>query len=84
MENNVSVGSISENGLFQKLFTNPDIKQEKIKDIMELPFPMVDYNAPLERISLLISKEIGAVLALDETGNFQIVTKYDLLQSLTK
>jgi len=84
MENNVSVGSISENGLFQKLFTNPDIKQEKIKDIMELPFPMVDYNAHLERISLLISKEIGAVLALDETGNFQIVTKYDLLQSLTK
>lgn len=84
MENKVSVGSISENGLFQKLFTNPDIKQEKIKDIMELPFPMVDYNSPLERISLLISKEIGAVLAKDEMGNYQIVTKYDLLQSLTK
>ena len=84
MENNVSVGSISENGLFLKLFTNPDIKQEKIKDIMELPFPMVDYNSPLERISLLISKVIGAVLAKDEMGNYQIVTKYDLLQSLTK
>lgn len=84
IDNNIPVGSISENGLFQKLFTNPDIKQEKIKDIMELPFPMVDYNAPLERISLLISKEIGAVLAKDEMGNYQIVTKYDLLQSLTK
>jgi cystathionine beta-synthase len=84
MEKNVSVGSISENGLFQKLFSNAEIKQEKIKEIMELPFPLVDYNAPLERISLLISKEIGAVLALDETGNYQIVTKYDLLHSLTK
>lgn len=84
IDNNIPVGSISENGLFLKLFTNPDIKQEKIKDIMELPFPMVDYNAPLERISLLISKEIGAVLAKDEMGNYQIVTKYDLLQSLTK
>ena len=51
---------------------------------MESPFPLVDYNAPLERISLLISKEVGAVLALDETGNYQIVTKYDLIHSLTK
>jgi cystathionine beta-synthase len=84
MEHNISVGSISENGLFQKLFSNPEIKQEKLKDIMELPFPMVDYNAPVERISVLISKEIGAVLAKDETGNYQIVTKYDLIQSLTK
>jgi len=84
MDNNVSVGSISENGLFQKLFLNAEIKQEKIKNIMEQPIPLVDYNAPLERISLLISKEIGAVLALDETGNYQIVTKYDLLHSLTK
>lgn len=84
MQQNVSVGSISENGLFQKLFSNPEIKQEKLQDIMELPFPMVDYNAPLERISVLISKEIGAVLAKDETGNYQIVTKYDLIQSLTK
>jgi len=84
MDKNVSVGSISENGLFQKLFLNAEIKQEKIKNIMEQPFPLVDYNAPLERISLLISKEIGAVLALDETGNYQIVTKYDLLHSLTK
>jgi cystathionine beta-synthase len=84
IENNIPVGSISENGLFQKLFSDADIKQEKIKDIMEQPFPFVDYNAPLERISLLISKEIGAVLAKDEMGNYQIVTKYDLLQSLTK
>jgi len=84
MKDNISIGSISENGLFQKLFSNPEIKQEQLQDIMETPFPMVDYNAPLERISVLISKEIGAVLAKDETGNYQIVTKYDLIQSLTK
>lgn len=84
IENNIPIGSISENGLFQKLFSDAEIKQEKIIDIMEQPFPFVDYNAPLERISLLISKEIGAVLAKDEMGNYQIVTKYDLLQSLTK
>jgi len=32
----------------------------------------------------LINKENGAVLAKDETGNYHIVTKYDVLQTLGK
>ena len=78
------VGSISENGLFQKLFSNPDIKMEKVESLMEKNFPIVDFNTPVERISSLISKENGAVLGRDEGGNLHIVTKYDILQSLAK
>jgi len=78
------VGSISENGLFQKLFSNPDIKMEKVETLMEKTFPIVDFNTPVERISSLISKENGAVLGRDEGGNLHIVTKYDILQSLAK
>jgi len=78
------VGSISENGLFQKLFSNPDIKMEKVESLMEKTFPIVDFNTPVERISSLISKENGAVLGRDEGGNLHIVTKYDILQSLAK
>jgi len=78
------VGSISENGLFQKLFSNPDIKIEKVETLMEKNFPIVDFNTPVERISSLISKENGAVLGRDEGGNLHIVTKYDILQSLAK
>jgi cystathionine beta-synthase len=78
------VGSISENGLFQKLFSNPDIKQELVESVMEHNFPVVDFNTPVERISSLITKENGAVLGRDESGNLHIVTKYDILQSLAK
>lgn len=78
------VGSISENGLFQKLFSNPDIKQELVKSVMENNYPVVDFNTPVERISSLITKENGAVLGRDESGNLHIVTKYDILQSLAK
>jgi cystathionine beta-synthase len=78
------VGSISENGLFQKLFSNPDIKQELVESVMENNFPIVDFNTPVERISSLITKESGAVLGRDESGNLHIVTKYDILQSLAK
>lgn len=84
IRNGSVLGSISENGLFQKLFSNPDIKLEKVEALMENTFPVVDFNATVERISSLITKENGAVLGRDETGNLHIVTKYDILQSLTK
>lgn len=76
------IGAISENGLFQKIFDNPDIKNVLIKNVMEAPLPLVDFETPLERLSHLINKENGAVLAKDEAGNFHIVTKYDVIQSL--
>jgi cystathionine beta-synthase len=76
------VGSISENGLFQKLFSNPEIKTEKIEHVMEKPIPIVGFDTPIEKLGSLINKENGAVLAKDEGGNYQIVTKYDFIQAL--
>ena len=78
------IGSISENGLFQKMFSNPDIKSMSAAELLENPFPIVDFNTPVERISSLITKENGAVLGKDETGNYHIVTKYDIIQSMAK
>jgi cystathionine beta-synthase len=75
-------GSISEGGLFQKIFANPDIKNSKIEEVIEPSFPIVSFDAPLEKLSKLINKENGAVLAMDDAGNYHIVTKYDVIQAL--
>lgn len=75
-------GAISENGLFQKIFDNPDIKHAKVKDVLEPSYPVVAFDTPVEKLSHLINKENGAVLAKDEAGNYHIVTKYDVIQSL--
>jgi cystathionine beta-synthase len=84
MNGNGPVGSISEGGLFQKIFDNPEIKNSKVESVIESPFPMVAWDTPVEKLSRLINKENGAVLAKDEAGNFHIVTKYDVIQSLGK
>jgi cystathionine beta-synthase len=84
MDNNEIVGSISENGLFQKIFKEPEVKNASIRSVLEKAYPMVEFNTPLEKISSLINKENGAVLSKDEGGNYHIITKYDILQSLTK
>ncbi|HPN60229.1 MAG TPA: pyridoxal-phosphate dependent enzyme [Chitinophagaceae bacterium] len=76
------VGAISEGGLFQKIFDNPEIKNATVAEVLEPTFPLVAFDTPVERLSHLINKENGAVLAKDEAGNYHIVTKYDVIQSL--
>jgi cystathionine beta-synthase len=78
------IGSISENGLFQKLFSNPEIKESKVIDTIESEYPMVDFNTPVEKISTFINKNNGAVLSKDDSGTIHIITKYDILQALAK
>ena len=84
LNGNGFVGSISEGGLFQKVFSNPDIKHEKVGSVMEAAFPIVDFLTPVEKLSTLINRENGAVLSKDEAGNFHIVTKYDVIQAMGK
>ncbi|HJS53171.1 MAG TPA: pyridoxal-phosphate dependent enzyme [Chitinophagaceae bacterium] len=83
-QGNGPIGAISENGLFQKIFSNPDIKNSKIENVMERPYPLVEFNTPVEKLSTLINKENGAVLSKDEAGNYHIVTKYDVIEALGK
>jgi len=84
MENDNLVGSLSEGGLFQKIFSNPEIKHATVSSVMEHAYPIVEFNTPVEKLGSLINRENGAVLAKDETGAFHIVTKYDVIQSLAK
>jgi cystathionine beta-synthase len=78
----VITGAISENGLFQKVFANPEIRVQRIDQVMEKPLPEVSLDTPVEKLGTLITRDSGAVMAKDESGNYQIVTKYDVLQAL--
>jgi cystathionine beta-synthase len=78
------LGAISESGLFGKMLGNgADIKKKKITEVLEPAYPIVAFDTTVERISSLISKENGAVLSKDDSGDYHIVTKYDVIQSLS-
>lgn len=76
------LGTISESGLFQKIFDNPDIKNAKVSEVIEPALPVVAFDTPVEKLSRLINRDNGAVLAKDEGGNYHIITKYDILQAI--
>lgn len=84
MNGNGPVGAVSENGLFKKVFSDPEIRNAKIESVLEPPYPVVAFDTPVERLGSLITKENGAVLAKDDKGEYQIVTRYDVIQSLAK
>ena len=78
------VGSLSEAGLFLKVFSNGEIKDALIETVMEASYPLIDFLTAVEKIGSLLTKENGAVLAKDEKGDYHIITKYDVIQSMTK
>ena len=79
-----NIGAISESGLFNKIVNDSNIKSQPISSVMEKAYPEVAYDTPVERLSSFINKENGAVLSKDETGAYHIVTKYDIIQGLSK
>ena len=77
-------GAITQAGLFKKLIENSDVKDFNIADVLEQPLPVVELTTPLERLSHYINKDNGAVLTQDDSGQYNILTKYDILNAFSK
>ncbi len=82
LHNGDVIGAVSEGGLFNKLIDNAHLKDAQIKQVMQPAFPQVSMDTPIDKLSVYINKENGAVLAKDESGSYHIVTKYDIIQAL--
>jgi cystathionine beta-synthase len=79
-----NIGAVSEGGLFDKILLNGSLLTQSVSEVIEKAYPEVAFDTPVERLSSFINKENGAVLSKDEGGNYHIVTKYDIIQSLAK
>ncbi|MGE7775703.1 pyridoxal-phosphate dependent enzyme [Chitinophaga sp. NPDC101104] len=76
------IGALSEGGLFSKLIDQPDLKEQPVRNVMQKAYPVVAMDTPIEKLTVYINKENGAVLTQDDSGNYHIVTKYDIIQAL--
>ncbi len=76
------VGSLNDTHLFSKLIEQPDLKNECIDKVVQLPFPFVRTDATLEEVSKLITKENNAVLLKTLGGDTHIITKQDIIDAL--
>jgi cystathionine beta-synthase len=76
------IGKITESDILDALLENPSLKSQPIKNITTAPFPFVDLNTSIDRISAMINKDNIAVLVESE-GNIEIITQYDIINAIS-
>ncbi|MDO3643438.1 pyridoxal-phosphate dependent enzyme [Mucilaginibacter sp. L3T2-6] len=76
------IGKITESDILNSLIENPSIKSQPIKNITTAPFPFVDLNTSIDKISAMINKDNIAVL-VEVNGEFEIITQYDIINAIS-
>jgi cystathionine beta-synthase len=79
---NEFVGSLCDSHLYASICEHPELKQSKVKEVMQKAFPFVKPQSKLEEVSKLINRENEAVLLRDMLGAVHIITKYDIIEAL--
>lgn len=83
-DNGKIVGSVTENDIYSIVLENPDSKHLSVANIMKEAFPEVDPQISYSEISRMLTNKISAVIVKRNDGTKGIITKYDILQMLTK
>lgn len=81
MEDDEWVGSVGEQQIIGALSENA-IHNTTVRDIMAPPLPVVSEDMTVSQLSKIISRQIPAVIVKKTAGDFQIISQYDLIQSL--
>jgi cystathionine beta-synthase len=79
IEDYVSVGSVRESGILQKLLADRSLLEAKVSDIMGKSFPVVDVDTSLSNIKAKLQKH-PAVLIEDFKRITAIITRADVLE----
>ncbi|MCQ6957952.1 pyridoxal-phosphate dependent enzyme [Mucilaginibacter aquariorum] len=77
------IGKITESDILDSLIENPGIKSQPIKNISTAPFPFIDLNTSIDKISGMINKDNIAVLVEDDNGKIAIITQYDIINAIS-
>lgn len=77
------IGKITESDILNALLENPSLKSQPVKAITTPPFPFVDLNTSIDRLSGMINKDNIAVLVEDEQGQIAIITQYDIINAIS-
>ena len=77
------IGSIKQNKVLNHLLENPMQNADMcVEDIMDKEFPVIPVDTPLKDLNKYITKEVPAVITVDNNNDRQIITQYDIIQAL--
>ena len=81
-EDGQSVGTISEDKILNLALQGKDLRKLIVREVMGPALPQVPANAPVERVTHLLSHEGPAVFVEMESGELEVLTKFDLMDTI--
>ncbi|HEY7616115.1 MAG TPA: CBS domain-containing protein, partial [Terriglobales bacterium] len=76
------VGTVREDEILNLALRGADLKDLVLRECMKAPLPSLDLQAPIDRVTYLLTNESPAVLVDIGNGKYEILTKYDLIEML--
>jgi cystathionine beta-synthase len=78
------VGTIYEDQILNLALQGKDLRKLIIREVMSKPLPQVPRDAPVDRVTRLLSRDSPAVFVVMGSGRFEILTKYDLMGTIAE
>jgi cystathionine beta-synthase len=82
MDDGENLGCVAEGALMARAIADSATLTRPVKDVMDEPFPVVEGDTPLDRVSQLLSRETPAALVRQNGEFLGIVTRYDVLHKV--
>jgi len=83
-EETTCVGTIYEDQILNLALQGKDLRKLVIREVMSKPLPQVPHDAPVQRVTHLLSHEGPAVFVVMGEGRYEILTKYDLMGTIAE
>ena len=83
-EEKTPIGTIYEDQILNLALQGKDLHKLVLREVMSKPLPQVPCDAPIERVTYLLSHEGPAVFVVMKDGRREILTKYDLMGTIAE
>ena len=77
-----SIGTLFEDQILNLALQGKDLRKLVIREVMGPPLPQVPANAPVERVTHILSHDSPAVFVAMGDGKLEVLTKFDLMDTI--
>jgi cystathionine beta-synthase len=78
------VGAVYEDDVLSLVLEGKDLKKLVVREVMGAAFPVVQPSAAIDQITANITRDCPAVFVDVGNGQYEILTKYDLLHTIAR
>ena len=76
------IGTVAEDQILSLALHGKDLRKLVVREVMGPPLARVPADAPIERLTRVLSQQGSAVFVEQPDGHLDIITKYDLIGSV--